>query len=88
MCGVVDIGVRVCYFAFFWGVDGIRELVRLRGLGDVYKSKTLWLVVLACGCGAGDGRKSLSLYCATYSYKSLTHRTSYAVYFIVSPRSR
>ena len=29
-------GVSVCYF-FFQAEDGIRDLVRSRGLGDVYK---------------------------------------------------
>ena len=29
--------VAVCYFFFFQAEDGIRDLVRSRGLGDVYK---------------------------------------------------
>ena len=29
--------VYVCFFFFFQAEDGIRDLVRSRGLGDVYK---------------------------------------------------
>ena len=31
----------VCYFFFFQAEDGIRDLVRSRGLGDVYKRQQL-----------------------------------------------
>ena len=31
----------VCCFFFFQAEDGIRDLVRSRGLGDVYKRQTL-----------------------------------------------
>ena len=37
MCLVVS----VC-FVFFQAEDGIRDLVRSRGLGDVYKRQALW----------------------------------------------
>ncbi len=30
----------MCYFFFFQAEDGIRDLVRSRGLGDVYKRRT------------------------------------------------
>ncbi len=35
----MDRGVKafVCFFVFFQAGDGIRDLVRSRGLGDVYK---------------------------------------------------
>ena len=32
-----------CYF-FFQAEDGIRDLVRSRGLGDVYKRQSIWSV--------------------------------------------
>ena len=34
--GLVDLNFRLCVF-FFQAEDGIRDLVRSRGLGDVYK---------------------------------------------------
>ena len=34
-CGVIVLSY--CYFFFFQAEDGIRDLVRSRGLGDVYK---------------------------------------------------
>ena len=39
VCNVVLIFVIICfrYFFFFQAEDGIRDLVRSRGLGDVYK---------------------------------------------------
>ena len=33
--------VCVCFFFFFQAEDGIRDLVRSRGLGDVYKRQAL-----------------------------------------------
>ena len=36
MC-VSVMSVRVCLIFFFQAEDGIRDLVRSRGLGDVYK---------------------------------------------------
>ena len=33
--------VVVCVFFFFQAEDGIRDLVRSRGLGDVYKRQSL-----------------------------------------------
>ena len=35
--GDYDIVLCVCSFFFFQAEDGIRDLVRSRGLGDVYK---------------------------------------------------
>ena len=35
---------RVCCFFFFQAEDGIRDLVRSRGLGDVYKRQAVRLV--------------------------------------------
>ena len=37
---------RVCFFFFFQAEDGIRDLVRSRGLGDVYKRQRR---MRACG---------------------------------------
>ena len=37
LCGVGVCCVVVCCFVFFQAEDGIRDLVRSRGLGDVYK---------------------------------------------------
>ena len=36
MCSVIEM-IIVCWFFFFQAEDGIRDLVRSRGLGDVYK---------------------------------------------------
>mgnify|MGYP003381568370 CR=1 FL=1 len=43
MCSCCDCAVVVCVF-FFQAEDGIRDLVRSRGLGDVYKRQTLVLL--------------------------------------------
>ena len=41
MCRVLDVVmVSVCFF--FQAEDGIRDLVRSRGLGDVYKRQNLY----------------------------------------------
>ena len=53
-----------CGFFFFQAEDGIRDLVRSRGLGDVYKRQRLHLVELHladlaphdAGDRRGDGR--------------------------------
>ena len=37
MCRTAEIVVEVAAFFFFQAEDGIRDLVRSRGLGDVYK---------------------------------------------------
>ena len=36
MSSVIGVGGHICFF-FFQAEDGIRDLVRSRGLGDVYK---------------------------------------------------
>ena len=41
-------------FVFFQAEDGIRDLVRSRGLGDVYKRQMGWWV-LAVRSGIGRG---------------------------------
>ena len=41
---VVRVGVYVLFF-FFQAEDGIRDLVRSRGLGDVYKRQVKYLVL-------------------------------------------
>ena len=55
-CGVLSISV----FFFFQAEDGIRDLVRSRGLGDVYKRQDLGGAQLAApagdaGCAGGGG---------------------------------
>ena len=40
-CGGGVEGAGFCVFFFFQAEDGIRDLVRSRGLGDVYKRQTL-----------------------------------------------
>mgnify|MGYP003381692004 CR=1 FL=1 len=40
----IDLGV-VCVFFFFQAEDGIRDLVRSRGLGDVYKRQQVIFVI-------------------------------------------
>ena len=37
VCEVQGLGMCVCVFVVFQAEDGIRDLVRSRGLGDVYK---------------------------------------------------
>ena len=37
----------VCVFFFFQAEDGIRDLVRSRGLGDVYKRQALGVFIVA-----------------------------------------
>ena len=39
--GWVVVSVRMLVFFFFQAEDGIRDLVRSRGLGDVYKRQVL-----------------------------------------------
>ena len=39
----------VCCFFFFQAEDGIRDLVRSRGLGDVYKRQNLYTYGLTGG---------------------------------------
>ena len=43
-CDVVCVcsGCCICVFFFFQAEDGIRDLVRSRGLGDVYKRQARW----------------------------------------------
>ena len=52
MCVGADLGV--CFF-FFQAEDGIRDLVRSRGLGDVYKRQLLSQLLLQLGAVLGDG---------------------------------
>ena len=67
MCGRVNICLRLiclCFFCF-QAEDGIRDLVRSRGLGDVYKRQRLgyehyWhapQMLLFCDCGGSNGSR-------------------------------
>ena len=65
------------YFFFFQAEDGIRDLVRSRGLGDVYKRQAQRMAVVEMagpgwggGCGR-DGRRRRAR--GTLSALSLIH---------------
>ncbi len=52
--------VCFCFFFFFQAEDGIRDVERSRGLGDVYKRQDYWGICLYAGWkkvsgGSGDG---------------------------------
>ena len=49
----VSVVILAFYCFFFQAEDGIRDLVRSRGLGDVYKRQVLG--VPGCGAAAGGG---------------------------------
>ena len=53
----IRIGLLNCVFFFFQAEDGIRDLVRSRGLGDVYKRQTM---AAATACSATVARPSNS----------------------------
>ena len=44
LCWMCVLLVMLCFFFFFQAEDGIRDLVRSRGLGDVYKRQPLFIV--------------------------------------------
>ena len=47
VCGVcISVLILVVIFFFFQAEDGIRDLVRSRGLGDVYKRQVVYFLVL------------------------------------------
>ena len=85
--GCDDIIVLICFvlvFFFFQAEDGIRDLVRSRGLGDVYKRQVFtWPMVLQINSailGMGDARHHLWILWHTreapVSYTHLTLPTS------------
>ena len=47
---VVFLYAVVCAFFFFQAEDGIRDLVRSRGLGDVYKRQDEGRAIALLGC--------------------------------------
>ena len=47
LSGVYTFFVVFAFFFFFQAEDGIRDLVRSRGLGDVYKRQPILLVMSA-----------------------------------------
>ena len=47
----------MCVFFFFQAEDGIRDLVRSRGLGDVYKRQHLSLPAALLHHRPGDGQR-------------------------------
>ena len=54
MCDVVIYGILTCFF--FQAEDGIRDLVRSRGLGDVYKRQPF-----ASGIFVGFGQRRVGV---------------------------
>ena len=74
---------RLCFF-FFQAEDGIRDLVRSRGLGDVYKRQLLIEVTLPDTISFSSTAVSVASYCscslcfssAAVSYTHLTLPTS------------
>ena len=72
----------MCWGFFFQAEDGIRDLVRSRGLGDVYKrqqyisSKTGWPVIIENRVGGGGQVGTLAGKHAPVSYTHLTLPTS------------
>ena len=51
MCdGTVSVPRRVWVVFFFQAEDGIRDLVRSRGLGDVYKRQVIGRITCNCDC--------------------------------------
>ena len=69
----------ICYgsFCFFQAEDGIRDLVRSRGLGDVYKRQVLVLLVrrsnIASGTTTISGLDQRTLGSFTLERLSLIH---------------
>ena len=85
------VSIKIVYFFailfFFQAEDGIRDLVRSRGLGDVYKRQVRiqGLGQLYCGVDVGKGRPELvregrdELSLEAVSYTHLTLPTIYSV---------
>ena len=70
--------VCVCVVCFFFQAeDGIRDLVRSRGLGDVYKRQTRTLsMAISTGLGPAAGPKSIMVMLVSedrFSILSLIH---------------
>ena len=57
-------------FFFFQAEDGIRDLVRSRGLGDVYKRQGMFFLSLKRFSTAGDIFRNSFLRCSTSSSAS------------------
>ena len=76
--------MRLCYVFFFQAEDGIRDLVRSRGLGDVYKRQVRAAIarseanlgVIADFVAANDWISFLARDPVTVSYTHLTLQTS------------
>ena len=66
----VIIGFLVRFF-FFQAEDGIRDLVRSRGLGDVYKRQHLQLSLPVLGFGAATARRNGHHRCTAHSRSGL-----------------
>ena len=69
--------IPVCIFFFVQAEDGIRDLVRSRGLGDVYKRQVEGRLVLAAGALAKapgeEFRIAAALLVVAHAHLSLIH---------------
>ena len=68
----------LCWFFFFQAEDGIRDLVRSRGLGDVYKRQVFMTLIGGADFFAGPLVGSviytaLNAYVTRYTVLSLIH---------------
>ena len=76
--------IELCVCFFFQAEDGIRDLVRSRGLGDVYKRQAIVLAMSLSGCAWASNNSAdktsdtdiLSHDTLTVSYTHLTLPTS------------
>ncbi len=72
------------FFFFFQAEDGIRDLVRSRGLGDVYKGQVcvcvrVCLCLCACPCVSVRVSACVCVCVCAVSYTHLTLPTSHSV---------
>ena len=75
MCRYVYDDIGMCMFFFFQAEDGIRDLVRSRGLGDVYKRQDVYT-------NAADKKKALTI--ATELYNMVEKKKDLQTYATVS----
>ena len=82
-CQLFSFTFAVSFF-FFQAEDGIRDLVRSRGLGDVYKRQALGMAWILAACGREEVAASApapvqpadEIYVGSVSYTHLTLPTS------------
>ena len=77
VCVVVSTLVQtVCVFFFFQAEDGIRDLVRSRGLGDVYKRQR-WICRHECDPARAGGLDHAALFQPAAQYRHRVRPVSY-----------